>query len=151
VGRSAQDIGRLTVGSVAALGSFFSPSSLKSYGNQLGGNASKGNDQSRPVSVVGVVRIAGEAAHQGLFDFFGLLVMLNIFVAVFNLVPLLPLDGGHIAIATYERIRSRHGKRYHADVQKLLPLTAAVVAVLILLGVTSVWLDIVRPIANPFQ
>ena len=103
------------------------------------------------MSVVGVVRIADQAAQHGLFDFLSILVLLNIFVAVFNMVPLLPLDGGHIAIATYERIRSRKGKRYRADVQKLLPVTAAVVVLLIALGVTSLWLDIVHPVGNPFQ
>jgi membrane-associated protease RseP (regulator of RpoE activity) len=147
---SVQDIGRLTVASVKALGSFFSPSSLTNYGNQLTGSP-KADDQSRPVSVVGVVRIADQAAKQGLFDFLSILVLLNVFVAVFNLVPLLPLDGGHIAIAIYERIRSRKGRRYQADVQKLLPVTAAVVVLLIALGVTSLWLDIVHPVGNPFQ
>ena len=149
-GRAVKDIGRLTVASVKALGSFFSPSSLTDYGNQLTGSSNADN-QSRPVSVVGVVRIADQAAQQGLFDFLSILVLLNIFVAVLNAVPLLPLDGGHIAIATYERIRSRKGKRYHADVQKMLPVTAAVVVLLIALGVTSLWLDIVHPVGNPFQ
>ena len=73
------------------------------------------------------------------------------FVAVLNLVPLLPFDGGHIAVATYERLRSRAGRRYHADVAKLMPLTAAVVAVMVVLGVTSIYLDIVKPVGNPFQ
>ncbi len=73
------------------------------------------------------------------------------FVAVLNLVPLLPFDGGHIAVATYERLRSRRGRRHHADVGKLMPLTAAVVAVMVVLGVTSIYLDIVKPLSNPFQ
>jgi membrane-associated protease RseP (regulator of RpoE activity) len=72
-------------------------------------------------------------------------------VGVFNLVPLLPLDGGHLAIATYERLRSRHGRRYQADVGKMMPVTAAVVAVLLVLGAASIWLDIFHPLANPFQ
>jgi RIP metalloprotease RseP len=151
VWRSGRDIGRLTWASVKALGSFFSPSSLSGYSDQLTGKGSNEDEASRPVSVVGVVRIADQAADQGLFDFLGILVLLNVFVAVFNLIPLLPLDGGHIAIATYERIRSRNGRRHHADVQKLLPLTAAVVVMLVLLGVTSIWLDIVDPVNNPFQ
>ena len=152
VARSTEDLGRLTVGSVKALGAFFSPSSLSDYGSQLiGGSSSKEKEEGRPVSVVGVVRIADQAAETGLFEFLAILVMINIFVAVFNMVPLLPLDGGHIAIATYERIRSRKGVRYHADVQKLLPVTAVVVMFLVILGITSVWLDIVNPVNNPFQ
>jgi membrane-associated protease RseP (regulator of RpoE activity) len=65
-------------------------------------------------------------------------------------VPLLPLDGGHLAIATYERIRSRK-RRYQADVAKMLPFTAAVIVILVMLGGVSIWLDIFRPLANPFQ
>jgi membrane-associated protease RseP (regulator of RpoE activity) len=151
VGRSADHLRRLTWASVQALGSFFSPSSLSNYGDQLTGRSSEEDEANRPVSVVGVVRIADQAADQGLFDFLGILVLLNIFVAVFNMVPLLPLDGGHIAIATYERIRSRKGKPYRADVAKLMPLTAAVVILLVALGLTSVWLDITSPVGNPFQ
>ena len=151
VGRSAEDLARLTGGSIKALGAFFSPSALSDYGDQLIGGGSKETDENRPVSVVGVVRIADQAAESGLFEFLAILVMINIFVAVFNMVPLLPLDGGHIAIATYERIRSRKGKRYYADVQKMLPLTAAVVMFLVILGVTSIWLDITNPVGNPFQ
>ena len=47
-----------------------------------------------------------------------LLAALNVFVGVFNMFPLLPLDGGHAAIATYERVRERGGRRYFADVSQ---------------------------------
>jgi membrane-associated protease RseP (regulator of RpoE activity) len=62
-------------------------------------------------------------------------------------VPLLPFDGGHLAIAIYERFRSRKGRRHMADVSRLLPLTYAVVLVLSLIMVSSVYLDIVDPIS----
>ena len=61
------------------------------------------------------------------------------------MLPLPPLDGGHAALAIYERIRSRTGRRYHADFTKLLPLTYAVVMVIVVLGVTTMYLDIVNP------
>jgi membrane-associated protease RseP (regulator of RpoE activity) len=72
-----------------------------------------------------------------------------VFIGLFNLVPLLPLDGGHVAIATYERIREigRGGRRYFVDVTKLLPLAYAVVVVLVAVGGLSVYLDVVDPIA----
>ena len=72
--------------------------------------------------------------------------MINVFVGMINLVPLLPFDGGHAVVAIYERIRSRKGQRYHADVSKLLPVAYAVVMGLVILGVTSLYLDIVNPI-----
>jgi membrane-associated protease RseP (regulator of RpoE activity) len=152
--RAVGDIWALTTGSVKALGSFFAPSSLRDYAGQLT-NANSGTpvagEDERFVSVVGVARIAGQAAESGVFNVVYLLVLLNIFIGVFNLVPLLPLDGGHVAIGTYERLRSRAGRRYQADVGKMMPVAAAVIVLLVLIGVTSIYLDIVNPVANPFQ
>jgi membrane-associated protease RseP (regulator of RpoE activity) len=159
-GRSTEQLGELTVESVKGLASFFSPSSLESYGGLLVGdtpteaeNAAPGTtaNEKRPVSIVGVGRLAGQAAETGPFEVIILLVLLNVFIGIFNLVPLLPLDGGHVAIATYEKIRSRNGRRYHADVSKMMPVTAVVLVVMLALGVTSIYLDIFNPIANPFQ
>jgi membrane-associated protease RseP (regulator of RpoE activity) len=144
----------LGTGSIAALGTFFAPGSLKNYAGQLTNSGSKtptSADDQRFISVVGVARIAGQAAESGAFNVVYLLVLLNIFIGVFNLVPLLPLDGGHVAIATYERIRSRAGRRYQADVGKMMPIAAAMIVILVLIGVTSIYLDIVKPMANPFQ
>ena len=110
-----------------------------------------GKAADRPISVVGFVRVAGQAAQHGTADLLELLALINIFIGIFNMLPLLPFDGGHVAIAVYERIRSRRGRRYQADVAKLLPLTAAVVMVLVVFGSAIIYLDIVRPIANPFR
>ncbi len=153
-GQAVGDIWRLSTGSVKALGSFFAPGSLRDYAGQLtnsGNNKPATAEDQRFVSVVGVARIAGQAAESGIFNVVYLLVLLNIFIGVFNLVPLLPLDGGHVAIATYERIRSRAGRRYQADVGKMMPIAAAVIVILVLIGVSSIYLDIVKPVANPFQ
>ncbi|MBV8984747.1 MAG: site-2 protease family protein [Acidimicrobiia bacterium] len=152
VWRAGRDLGHYTWGTFGAFGSIFAPSHLKDYTEQLSGHGTvSGKEAQRPVSVVGFVRVAGQAAQQGWLDVLTLLVLINIFIGILNMLPLLPFDGGHVAIATYERIRSRKGKRYQADVSKLLPLTAAVVSVVLLFGVMTVYLDIVRPIANPFK
>lgn len=151
-GRSGKGMVTLVKTSVQSLGSFFSPSSLRAYGEQLAGKApAPGEPTVRFLSVVGGVRVAGQAGEAGAYTFLSLLVLLNVFMGVFNLVPLLPLDGGHVAIATYERIRSRRGRRYHADVGKLMPLAAGAVAILVAILVTSLWLDITSPLGNPFQ
>ncbi|MGI8809143.1 MAG: site-2 protease family protein, partial [Acidimicrobiales bacterium] len=153
-GRAVDDIWDLSTGSLKALGSFFAPGALRDYAGQLtnaNNDTPASAEDQRFVSVVGVARIAGQAAESGLFNVVYLLVLLNIFIGVFNLVPLLPLDGGHVAIGTYERLRSRAGRRYQADVGKMMPVAAAVILVLVLIGVTSIYLDIVKPVANPFQ
>jgi len=99
----------------------------------------------RPISIYGAVRYAGQPD----FDWampISMLALINLFVGFFNMVPLLPLDGGHVALATYERIRSRNGKRYHVDVAKLLPVTWAVVTLLGFLMIATLYLDVARPI-----
>ena len=73
--------------------------------------------------------------------------MLNVFVGVFNMFPLLPLDGGHAAVATYERVRERNGQRYHADVAKLMPFAMAVMTVLVFLFAAGLYLDITSPLS----
>jgi membrane-associated protease RseP (regulator of RpoE activity) len=78
-----------------------------------------------------------------------LLAVLNIFVGLFNMLPLLPLDGGHAAIATYERFREwRSGtkQRYFADVERLMPLAMGVIMVLTMLMFAGLYLDITQPI-----
>ena len=151
LGRAAGDMWRLTGAAVGAIGSFFTPASLREYAGLVSaGREGEGSDE-RFLSVVGVVRMADQAAESSWLNLVYLLVVLNIFVAVFNLVPLLPFDGGHMAVATYERLRSKGGKRYHADISKMTPLAAAVVGILLVIGLTSLYLDIVKPVTNPFQ
>ena len=68
------------------------------------------NQDTRPVSIVGVVRFADQAANAGALPLITILALVNIFVGVLNMLPMLPLDGGYVAIATYERLRSRRGR-----------------------------------------
>lgn len=106
-----------------------------------------------PMSVVGASRIGGELVKYELWQSFLLtLASLNLFLAAFNLVPLPPLDGGHIAVIVYEKIRDffrrLRGKQPGgpADYTKLLPLTYAATLVLLIFGVTVIIADVVNPI-----
>jgi membrane-associated protease RseP (regulator of RpoE activity) len=102
---------------------------------------------SRPSTVVGASQLGGELGRQeGLKGVLMLLAGVNIFVGVFNMFPLLPFDGGHAAIATYERIRSRKGVAYRADVGKMVPVATAVVALLVMLLLAGLYLDITQPL-----
>jgi membrane-associated protease RseP (regulator of RpoE activity) len=80
-----------------------------------------------------------------------ILINLNIFIGLFNMLPMLPLDGGYVAIATYERLRRRGNQRYQADLNKLAPVVYAFVAAIALLFVSTLYLDIAHPLANPFH
>jgi membrane-associated protease RseP (regulator of RpoE activity) len=100
---------------------------------------------------VGVVQTADDAVHAGLAEFLSFLVVINIFFGIFNLFPMLPLDGGHVAIAVYEKIRTGRRKvMYHADVAKLMPFTWLFMAFLAVLIVPALLTDILHPAANPF-
>ncbi|CAN5573827.1 zinc metalloprotease Rip [soil metagenome] len=100
---------------------------------------------SRPGTVVGATRISDDIGHfDGWAGMLYLVAVVNISVGVFNMFPLLPLDGGHAAIATYERIRSRRGKRYYADVNKLMPVAAVCIALLAFMFLTGLYLDTVK-------
>lgn len=102
----------------------------------------------RPTTVVGVTQVSGAVGEsEGVIGLLYLLAALNVFVGVFNMFPLLPLDGGHAAIATYERIRERGSRRrYFADVEKLMPFAMGVITVLLLLFMAGLYLDIAKPL-----
>ncbi|MEO8692593.1 MAG: site-2 protease family protein [Acidimicrobiales bacterium] len=109
--------------------------------------AANDRDSHRAISIIGAARagkqIADENGARGALLFYA---AFNIFIGVLNLLPLLPLDGGHIVVATYERIRSRKGRMYHADFAKLLPLTYVVVALMASLMLFTGLRDIVDPL-----
>jgi membrane-associated protease RseP (regulator of RpoE activity) len=101
----------------------------------------------RPSTVVGASQLGGELGREeGWKGVLILLAAVNVFVGVFNLVPLLPFDGGHAMIAIYERVRSRRGRPYRADVSKLAPVATAVVALLVTLLVAGLYLDLTQPL-----
>ena len=153
LGRPFSLIGSYSSTTVGALVSHFSPSGIQKYISALqhpGATTSGSGANVRFESPVGIVRLASQAASVGIGAVLTLLFSINIFVGIFNLVPLLPLDGGHVMVATYERLRSRNGKMYHADMMKLIPVTYAVLAVIVLLGVTALYLDLTHPLTNPF-
>ena len=109
-------------------------------------------------SIVGAADDAGQVVQAGggwQFTVSALLLIvisLNIFVGAFNLLPLLPLDGGHLAIVFYERIRAWLARLRGrpdpgmVDLQKLIPVSVGVFAVLVGLGLVLIAADIVNPV-----
>jgi membrane-associated protease RseP (regulator of RpoE activity) len=113
----------------------------------------KPRDVNGPVSVVGASEIGGQAVQHGQWaTFLGIAASLNLFVGVFNLLPLLPLDGGHIAIAWYEKVRSWFARRRRkpeparVDYYKLMPVTYAVIVIFGGFSLLTILADIVNPI-----
>lgn len=104
--------------------------------------------ETRPTTLVGVTGLSDDVGRsEGIVGILFLLAVLNVFVGVFNMFPLLPLDGGHAAVATYERVREgRSRQRYYADVAKLMPFAMAVMTVLLFLFMSGLYLDITDPV-----
>jgi len=115
-------------------------------GGTSGGRPAQAGDDKRLMSLPGIARIGASLADHGMGDFLVFFALINLSLGVLNLLPLLPLDGGHVAIATYERIRSIGGRRYMADVSRLIPLTYAVIMFFVLIGMSAIYLDIRDPI-----
>ena len=142
--RSGRAIGQLTVGSFQAIGTVFGPEGLGRIWAALTGEQRTVND---PVGVVGAARISGQALEAGQIEFFfSLFAFFNVFVGILNILPLPPLDGGHLAVLGFEAATGRQ-----VDPRRLAPITALVAGFLILLTLGLVYLDISSPIPNPFQ
>ncbi len=146
-------MGDLLWESTWALLRFFTPGGISGF---VGGAVESGGiegvptvttsgpeEENRLLSIYGAVRLGDAAFDSGAYNFLWFVVLVNVFVGVFNLVPLLPLDGGHIAIATYERLRSRRGRRHFADAAKLAQLTWVVVTFLLALALIALYRDLV--------
>lgn len=104
--------------------------------------------ENRILSIYGLIHLGSSVGGNDPASLLTLFALINIFIGIFNLIPLLPFDGGHVAIAVYENIQEKrlHRRRYFADVTRLLPLTYGVVLVLGLIFVSSLYLDVVNPI-----
>ncbi len=154
VGTTAVELGHFTWATVALVGGLFSPSSISSRFHQVTSAQAASQATSngtRVSSIVGAVGIGGQAVRAGIGDTLIFLVSINLFLGVFNLFPMLPLDGGHVVIAVYEKIRTGSRKvLYHADVAKLMPFTWLMLAFLGVLFTTALLNDLLHPIANPF-
>jgi membrane-associated protease RseP (regulator of RpoE activity) len=148
------NLGRFMWASLVGVGHLFAPSHI-SQGFQEVTNAKVANQAAasgtRASSIVGVAQQATDAAQAGIGDFLYILIAINIFFGIFNLFPMLPLDGGHVAIAVYEKIRTGRRKvMYHADVAKLMPFTWMFLLVLGVIILPALLTDILHPVANPF-
>lgn len=110
-------------------------------------------DPQTPISVVGATIIGGDTVDHGLWvAFWFFLAQLNLILGAINLSPLLPFDGGHIAIALFEKIRNMtraaRGLVAAAPVNylKLMPATYVILALVIGYMLLTVTADVVNPI-----
>lgn len=150
-----RQMGTMTVETVQALAQL--PVKVYEVGRAVLGLQER--DPESPVSIVGGGRFAGEAAASDAFPLTEKVVTLlflvasfNFFIGMFNFVPLLPLDGGHIAGALYEGLKRGLARLLgrpdpgHVDVAKLLPVAYVVGLAMLVMGVVLIVADIVVPL-----
>ena len=160
---AVNEFGFMVKESVLGIGRFFSLGGLGSFFGAVADQATGGEpadasgitagesgaDENRVVSIVGVLQMFSDLISDLTEDYGTLLVLfalVNVFIGVFNMIPLLPFDGGHVVIATYEHIRSRRGRRYIADARKMAPVAYAVLVVFLVVGAAALYLDVADPI-----
>jgi membrane-associated protease RseP (regulator of RpoE activity) len=148
LGASVDFTGTMFTGTVQAMKKF--PEKVPKLWTAINGGQ---RDPQTPISVVGASRLGGEAVANDAWQAFVMLfIVLNFFVGVFNLLPLLPLDGGHIAIAWFEKVRSwlyarlRRPDPGRVDYYKLMPVTYAVILIFGAFTLLTVTADVVNPI-----
>lgn len=150
-----QEMGSMTVRSLEVIATF--PVRVWDVGKAALGLQDR--DPESPMSVVGASRVAGEISSDRDLDvpakaatLFMLLGALNLFLGLFNFVPLLPLDGGHIAGALYEAVRRGFARLRglpdpgHVDVARLLPVAYVVAIAFLLMSVVLIYADFVAPV-----
>jgi membrane-associated protease RseP (regulator of RpoE activity) len=98
----------------------------------------------RPVTVVGISRMAGQFAGYGAFYFLNFFSFILLFLAYMNLLPLPPLDGGHLLVILVEKITGRE-----IDLRRLYPVAVAVLAFFTVLFLLTLRLDITNPVNLP--
>jgi membrane-associated protease RseP (regulator of RpoE activity) len=126
------------------------PTKIPALVDAIGGEK---RDQETPISVVGASIIGGDTVDHGLWvAFWFFLAQLNFVLGAINLIPLLPFDGGHIAIAFFEKIRNmiRAARRIDAappvNYLKLMPATYVILVVVVGYMLLTVTADLVNPI-----
>jgi membrane-associated protease RseP (regulator of RpoE activity) len=142
---SGKRVGEITVLSVKGIGQVFTMVFGGELWDALQGEGEREVDEG-PLGLVGAGRIAGESVQKGQFlNFVGLIVGFTIFVGLMNLLPLPPLDGGHLAVLAWEKVTGQT-----VDIRKLIPVAAAVIGFFVVLFVAVLYLDLARPVKVPF-
>ena len=141
-----RSMGDVTVGTAKGIGRIFTPSGVSQYSKNFTSDAPKAGsqaDQERPRSLIGIVDEGSSIVNGDVWALFWLLGAISLVLALFNLLPLLPFDGGHAVVVMYEAVASRvRGRTVRVDFRKLMPVTAVVLALFLTLGVSAMLLDI---------
>jgi membrane-associated protease RseP (regulator of RpoE activity) len=155
-GAAVSTIWSVTDQEAHGIGQIFSPAGISSLWHQLTNShyaakvANNPGEAPRPESIIGIAHIGAQAEQSNVESVLLLLIAINIVFGILNMLPMIPLDGGHVAIAAYEWIRTKKGEPYYrADITKLFPFAAAILTILVVLVLAGIYLDITHPLQLP--
>ena len=144
--KSFGTFGDVAVASGQGIGHLFSPAGVSDYTKNFTSSAPKAGstaDLQRPRSLVGIVDQGSQLFAGDIWGILRLLGAISLILALFNLLPVLPFDGGHAVVVIYEGIMSKvRGRRVMVDYRKLVPVSAVVVIFLVTLSLSAMFLDI---------
>jgi len=156
VGESFTTMWQVTDEEMTGIAQTFSPHGVESLYQQVTNPkaaqsvANNPGSAPRPVSIVGIANLGAQSERAGLAAVLMLLIAINIVFGILNMLPMIPLDGGHVAIAVYEWARTKKGEPYYrADITKLLPVAALFIGLLALFVFAGIYLDITHPLQLP--
>ncbi|MFO7300316.1 MAG: RIP metalloprotease [Actinomycetes bacterium] len=138
VGLAGEIVGGAVKQTFVGLGRMVRPDSLLQFLGVLVGDTDV-PDEIRPVSPIGIVNIGSQLSNVAVF--LEMMASVNVILGTLNLLPLFPLDGGHFAVALYEKVTGRH-----ANMKALIPIATAVVGFIVFMGLVGIILDIFNPI-----
>ena len=146
VPESFRSMADLTTGTAAAVAHLVSPSGVAQYSQNFTSKAPSPTSaaaQDRPVSIIGIVTQGSQLVNGNVWALLWLLASISLLLALFNLLPVLPFDGGHAVVVVYEWIASkvRH-REVRVDFRKLMPVTAVVLVLLVTLSLSAAFLDV---------
>jgi regulator of sigma E protease len=137
--------------SLRGIASVFGPEGLGQLFQQVTGEVERGNEGG--MSIVGASAVAGQAvAAFGVMSLLYLIASVNVFIGVFNLLPLPPLDGGHLAVLGVERgvnaVRRLRGRAadFTIDARQVAAISLPVIVLFAVVSLGLIWLDITNPI-----
>ena len=143
VGEGAKFFGSAAADTVIGIGKVFGPSGVGRIFRTVTKSACD-DLTTRPVSIIGISQIGGQAVKSGAQATIMLISVVNLALGMLNLLPVLPLDGGHLLMTAIERIRRRKNPKYVIDYARAVPYFGVAIIVIVFVMFSALYLDTLR-------
>jgi len=143
IGEGTKFFGSSAADTVVGIGKVFGPAGVGRIFRTVTKSACD-DLAARPVSIIGISQIGGQAVKSGAQATIMLISVVNLALGMLNLLPVLPLDGGHLLMTAIERIRRRKNPKYVIDYARAVPYFGVAIIVLVFVMFSALYLDTLR-------